>query len=153
MATRSAIIGRLAMNLVGVGGITAVYAPGTATGVQEMPEELTSWPAAVLLPGESPVIPGNWERQTWTVNGSVWTTGKPRGERVRQLTDLQDDILAAFRVPDLTVVDAAVQSCVLREFSPIGNEQWSVHPEAPWYLVLRFALELKVNRSVTYGPA
>lgn len=153
MAAKSAILGRLAMNLVSVGGIKAVYAPGTASGVQELPDDLVVLPSAVLLPGESPVIPGNWERQTWAVNGTIWTGTKPRGERVQELTDMADDILAAFRIPDVTAVDAAVQSVILREFGPIDQRQWSVHPEAGWFLVLPFSLELKVNRSVTYGPA
>lgn len=153
MAAKSVILGRVAMNLVGVGGITAVYAPGTATGVKQLPDELLSFPSAVLLPGESPVIAGNWERQTWTLNGTIWTRTTPRGQRVQELTDLADDILAAFRVPDVTAVDAAVQSVVLREFGPIDQRQWAVNPEAGWFLVLPFVLELKVNRSVTYGPA
>ncbi len=153
MATKSAIIARIAMNLVGVGGIKTVYAPTSTTGVKALPDELTSWPCAVFLPGESPVIPGNWERQTWTINGTVWVRDRPRGERVQELTDLSDDVLGAFRVPDVTAVDAAVQSLVLREFGAISGQQWSRAEGAPWFLVLPFTLEAKVNRSVTYGPA
>lgn len=154
MATKSAILARLAVNLVGVGGIRAVYAPAaSAPGVQALPDVLSSWPAAVFLPGESPIIPGNWERQTWIVNGSIWVTETPRGERVQELTDLSDDVLAAFRQPDVTAIDAAVQSVVLRDFGAIAGQQWQRHQEAPVFLVLPFTLELKVNRSVTYGPA
>ena len=154
MAAKSAIIARVAMNLVGVTGIKAVYAPAAATGVQPIPEVIdTLLPAAVLMAGEHPVIPGNWERQTWILNGTVWTRNAPRGERYTELTDLAELILAAFRVPDVTVVDAAVQSVVLREFGAVSGEQWQRGDGAPWYLVLPFTVEVKVNRPVTYGPA
>lgn len=154
MAAKSAIVARIAMNLVGVTGINAVYAPTTATGVLAVPEEIhQSLPCALLLAGEHPVIPGNWERQTWRLNGSVWTNNAPRAERYQQLTDLAELILAAFRVPDTTAVDPAVQSVLLTSFDPIGGQQWQRGDNAPWYLVLPFTLEVKVNRSVTYGPA
>lgn len=154
MATKSAIIARVAMNLVGVGIIKIVYAPAAATGVHPLPDDIgLTLPAALLLAGDAPVIPGNWERQTWDLTGRVYVRDAPRGERYQELTDLADDILAAFRVPDTTAVDAAVQSVVLTEFGAITGEQWQRGDNAPWYLVLPFTVQVKVNRSVTYGPA
>lgn len=152
MAAKSAIIADIATNLVG-GSFKGIYAPAAATGVKEIPNDLTAWPSAVLLPGDSPVIAGNWERQTWRIDGTVWTTDEPRGQRVRELTDLADEVLAAFRVGTAQTVDAAVQSVVLLEFGAIDGRQWRRGEGAPWFLVLPFTLEAKVNRSVVYGPA
>jgi hypothetical protein len=154
MATKSAVLARVAVNLTEVASLTAIYAPAASPpSVQELPELLTSWPCAILLPGEAPVIPGHWERQTWNVAGSIWVTEQPRGERVQQLTDIADEVLAAFRVPNVTAVDAGVQSVILTGFGAITGQQWTRGDGAPWFLVLPFSLELKVNRSVTYGPA
>lgn len=153
MATKSAIIARIALNLVGVGTIRAVHAPAASGAVLAIPEQLSTVPAAMLLAGDSPVIPGQWERQTWMINGSVWMGDKPRGERVTELTDLGELVLAAFRQPDVTAVDEAVQSVVLTEVGAITSQQWTRGDTAPWFLVLPFTLEVKVNRSVTYGPA
>ena len=152
MATKSAILAAIATNLVG-GTIKAIYAPAAATGVEEIPDDLVTLPAAVLLPGDSPVIPGNWERQTWAINGTIWMQDQPRGQRVQELTDISDEVLAAFRSNTTQTVDAAVQSLVLTEIGAIDGRQWRRGEGAPWFLVLPFTLEAKVNRSVVYGPA
>lgn len=153
MATKSAVLAAIATNLVSVGGIKAVYAPAAATGVKEMPDSLTVFPSAVFLPGDAPLIVGNWERQTWTINGSIWVTDQPRGQRVQELTDLSDDVITAFRVVNASATDAAVQSVVLMELGAIEGRQWSRGDGAPWFFVLPFTLQAKVNRSTTYGPA
>lgn len=151
MATKSAILAAIAANLVGVGGIKAVFAPAPTTGVQEIPDTLEVWPSAVFLPGDAPVIPGNWERQTWAISGTVWMRDQPRGQAVQELTDLSDDVLAAFRSVGASATDAAVQSVVLLGFDAIEGRQWIRGENAPWFLVLPFRLEAKVNRSTTYS--
>lgn len=153
MAAKSAILAAIAANLVGVGSIKAIFAPAATTGVQEIPATLETFPAAVFLPGDSPVIPGSWERQTWTIAGSIWVRDAPRGQVVQQLTDISDDVLAAFRVVNASLVDAAVQSVILTGFDAIVGQQWIRGENAPWFLVLPFHLDAKVNRSTTYGPA
>lgn len=153
MAAKSAILAAIATNLVSIASIKAVFAPATATGVKIIPDALIVFPSAVLLPGDSPLIVGNWERQTWTINGSIWVTDQPRGQRVQELTDLSDDVIDAFRVVNASATDAAVQSVVIRELGAITAQQWTRGDGAPWFLVLPFTLEAKVNRSVTYGPA
>lgn len=153
MAAKSAILATIAANLVGVGTIKDVFAPAATTGVKVMPDDLDVFPSAVILPGDAPVIPGYWERQTWAVNGTIWVRDQPRGDRVKELTDLADDVIAAFRVPATTATDAAVQSVILTEIGAIDGRQWRRGDGAPWFLVLPFTLEVKVNRSVTYGPA
>ncbi len=153
MATKSAIIAAIATNLVGVGSIKDVYAPAATTGVKVIPDSLVTFPSAVFLPGDSPLIVGNWERQTWTINGSIWVTDQPRGQRVQELTDLSDDVITAFRIVNASATDAAVQSVVLLELGAITGQQWQRGDGAPWFLVLPFTLQAKVNRSTTYGPA
>jgi hypothetical protein len=155
MATRSAVFATVARNIVGVGGIKAVYSPGATTGVQRIPVSMETVPAAVFLPDPTEVIPGNAERQTWLVRASVWMTDGPQWERVMELHDLADTILSAFRAPTYrpSTTDSRVQSMVIREFSGIVRQQWQEGAEMPWFFVLPFVIELKVNVSATYGPA
>lgn len=155
MATRSAIFAQVARNLVGVSTIKAVHAPGATTGVTRIPDSLDTTPAAVLLPDPTEVIPGNAERQTWLIDGSIWMADGPEWERVMALHDMADDVLGALRAPTFrpSSVDSRVQSVVVREFSAIERSQWQEGRELPWYFVLPFVIELKVNVSAQYGPA
>jgi hypothetical protein len=154
MATRGAIIAQLARNAIPIPGLKAIYAPEEATGVKRIPDSLSTLPAAVFLPGATTIMPASWERQTWIIRGSIWTGETPRGERVAELVDLQDSILGVFRVPveKLTTIDPAVQSVLVTEFDLISVQQWQARAELPFYLVMPFTIEMKVNRPVTYGP-
>lgn len=158
MATKTAIIARVALNLVGITGLKTVYSAGATSGpsgkVLELPDEIApSLPAAVLLSNEGPIIPGPWERQTWTLHGTIWAPSRPRGESYRRLVDIGDLVVLALQQPDVTAVDQAVQSVVLTGFDAIQGMQWNRGADAPWYLVLPFTIEAKVNRPATYGPA
>lgn len=155
MANRSAIFAQVARNLVGVGGLKAVYTTGETTGVQRIPDELQAVPAAVLLPDPAEVIPGNAERQTWLIDGAIWVSDGPEWERVMELHDMADPVLAALRAPTYrpSTVDERIQSLVIREFQAIERSQWQEGAQLPWYFVMPFVIELKANVSATYGPA
>lgn len=159
MADASAIIDKIAAIGRDVAGINdeAVYGPGggTVTGVKELPDDIgVALPAFLMLQGEGAIIPGSWERQTWTLEGSVWVEYLPRGERYRQLVDLREPVQTAFRAKSKGgLVDTAVQSVLLTGFGRIEGRQWARGEQAPWYLVLPFSIEVKVNRAVTYLPA
>jgi hypothetical protein len=161
MAAKSLIISAIAAIGLDVVGINdeAVYGPsGAVTGVKEVPEDIgVALPAFLMLPGEGEVIPGSWERQTWTLDGTIWTSYEPRGENVRLLTDFQELVLAAFRAKSKGFLaahgDSGVQSALFTGFRPIEGRQWQRRESAPWYLVLPFSIEVKVNRAVTYQSA
>lgn len=159
MAAKSAIVDGIAAIFLDVAGINpeAVYGPGggTVTGVKELPEDIgVAMPACLLLDGGGSVIPGNAERQTWTLEGSIWVEYSPRGERYRQLVDLQEPVLAAFRAKSKGgLVDLGVQSVLITESRPIEGRQWVRGENAPTYLVYPFAVEVKVNRAVTYAAS
>ena len=153
---RSDVMAAIAAELLTVTGIKAVYAAGATTGVKEIPEVIdTLLPAAVFMPGDAPVIPGNWERQTWNITGTIWTRSAPRGERYRELLDLAEPILGTYRTVSAAVKasDTDIQQLILKEFGAISGEQWQRGDGAPWYLVLPFTVEVKVNRSTNYSIA
>lgn len=154
MASKSAIITAIATNFVGITGLRTVYAPKAGTGVKQIPDDISpSLPACVLLANDAPIIPGSWERQTWNLQGTIWTRESPRGERYEELIDIGDAILLAIQQPNVTGVDPAVQSVLLTEFGQIVSSQWQRGDNAGWFLVLPFTIEAKVNRVATYGPA
>lgn len=162
MATKSEIIDAIAAVGLLVSGIKVVYGPGkgTTANVHELPDNIAegAFPAFVLVDGDSPIIPGSWERQTWTLEGSLWASGEtPRGERYRDLLDLTEPLHAAFRGFGERygkVADPAVQSVLVTEFRQIEGRTW-IRPQqgvsTPVYLVMPLAIEVKVNRSVQYG--
>jgi hypothetical protein len=158
MADKSAIIDAIAAIGLDVTGINsaAVYGPGggTVAGVKELPDDIgVALPAFLMLAGDGEVISGNWERQTWTLVGEIWVDYTPRGVRYRELVDLQEPVLAAFRAKSKGgLADTAVQSVLFTGFDRIEGRKWS--PDAAnWYLVMPFTVEVKVNRAVTYLPA
>lgn len=159
MADKSVIIDTIAAIGADVTGINdeAVYGAGSGsvTGVKELPDDIgIALPAFMVLDGGGEVIPGNWERQTWRLEGSVWVEYKPRGERYRQLVNFQELVLAAFRAKSKGgSADPAVQSVLITEFKAIEGRQWQRGEAAPIYLVLPFTVEVKVNRAVTYSAA
>lgn len=162
MADKAVIMDAIAAIGLDVSGINdeAVYAAGTGsvTGVKELPDDIgVALPAFLVLAGDVTVIPGNWERQTWIFEASVWTSYQPRGERYRELVNLQEPLLAAFRAKAKGFLaahgDTGVQSSLALRFGQIEGRQWQRGEHAPWYLVLPAEIELKVNRAVTYLPA
>jgi hypothetical protein len=166
MATRAQIVNAIAAIQLDIVGVNehAVYGPGglgAPDGVKEIPDDISvSLPAFLLLDGDEEIITNPRERQTWTLEGTVWVEYSPRGERYRQLVDLREPIQAAFRAKskgNLAVhADPDVQSAVLTGFGRVDGRQWNRGtPEAPgaWYLVLPYSIEVKVNRTVTYLPA
>ncbi len=154
MAAKSAIIARVALNLVSIPLLKAVYAPAATGLVKEIPNDISvAMPCAMFLANDSPVIPGSWQRETWTLGGSIWSPESPRGQSYRQLVDIADAVLLALQQPDVTAVDIAVQSVILTGFSAIEGRQWNRGETSPWYLVLPFSVDVKVNRPATYGPA
>ena len=162
MADTATIIDAVAAIGLTVDGIkdTAIYGPGSGNvdGVRELPEDIgVALPAFLMLEGEADIIPGSWERQTWTLAGSVWVEYLPRGERYRQLVNMREPIQAAFRAHSKGgLADAAVQSVLLTGFGQIAGRQWNRGtPDQPgaWFLVLPFSVEVKVNRAVAYQPA
>jgi len=158
MANESAILDAIAAVGLDVEGLNAeaIYSLGggnPAAGVKDLPDDIGAGglPAFVVTDGGIEVIPGSWERTTWTVEATVWVEYSPRGERVRSLLDLRDPIRAAFRAKDKAGgVDAGVQSLLITGTERIEGRQWQRLPSAPWYLVLPFSIEVKVNRAVTY---
>lgn len=153
---RSDALAAIAAELVGITGIKAIYSAAKTTGVNEIPDDISvALPAAILLANDTPIIPGNWERQTWTINGSIWTRNQPRGECYRELIDLIEPILGTYRAVGAAVkaADSDIQSLVVTSFGAISGQQWTRGEAAPWYLVLPFTLEAKVNRSVNYSIA
>lgn len=160
MADKSLIIDTIAKLGASVSGINAeaVYGPGGAVaGVKQLPEDIgAALPAFMVLDAGGPIIPGNWERQTWNLEGSIWVEYEPRGERYKQIVDLAEPTLAAFRnTAEIAAraVDTAVQSVLIVEFRAIEGRQWHRRENAPWYLVLPFVIEVKVNRAVAYVAA
>lgn len=157
MVLRSAVIDKVCAIGAAVDGIKAAYGPnGTVQPlVKGIPKDLgNTVPALLMLQGEVPIIPGNWERQTWTLNGTIWVRDDvQRHERYRELIDLADPIIAAYRTAGgpSQAVDPDVQSVVLKSFSAIEGRQWGREQTAPWYLVMPFEVEIKVNRSTAYG--
>jgi len=159
MADKSVIVDTIAAIGLDVAGINAeaVYGPGSGqvAGVKELPDDIgVSLPAFVMLAGEGSVIPGSWERQTWLLEGQIWTEYSPRGERYRGLVDLQEPVLAAFRAKSKGGrADTGVQSALITQFGEIEGRRWQPGENAPWYLVMTFRVEVKVNRAVIYLPA
>ncbi len=159
MAVESAILDGIAAIGLDVAGLNheAIYSlgGGSLAGVKDLPEDIgTALPAFVVTDGGTAVIAGSWERTTWTVEASVWVEYSPRGERVRSLLDLREPIRAAFRAKGKGgSIDPAVQSVLITGTEPIEGRQWVRRENAPWYLVMPFSIEVKVNRAVTYTPA
>lgn len=162
MATKVQIIDAIARVGTTVAGIHDVYAPGGggAAGVKELPDNIAEggFPAMVLVDGDSPIISGSWERQTWTLEGSIWASGEtPRGERYRELLDLAEPIHAAFVATGEVygkAADTAVQSVLITEFRQIEGRTWQrpqMNVVVPVYLVMPFAVEVKVSRARVYG--
>lgn len=156
MALRSAVIDKVCALGAAVAGIKVAYGPnGTVEAtVKGIPKDLgNTLPALLMLQGEVPIIPANWERQTWTLNGTVWVRDDTRHERYRELVDLVEPLIAAYRLSGAAVqaVDPDVQSVVMKSFGAVEGRQWARGETAPWYLVLPFEIEAKVNRSVAYG--
>lgn len=164
MATDALILDAIAASLLAVDGLNAeaVYSAGTTAGVtagvKELPDDIgVALPATVIGVGDDVRGGGSGqERQTWTVEGSVWVSSAPRGERYRQLVLLKEPIAAAiaqYSKGNLAVHgDTAVQSVGPGvTFGGIAWRQWSRTADATWFLVLPFELEVKVNRPRTYG--
>ena len=168
MAGRLRIINAIAavqLDIVGVNA-DAVYGPGgdgTVPGVKELPDDIgVALPAFLMLDGEDELAEGptgGRERQTWTLQGSVWTEYTPRAERWRELIGLHEPIRAAFRAKskgNLAVhADLDVQSVILTGFGQVEGRRWFAGPAeaAPTYLVLPYTLEVKVNRTAPYVAA
>lgn len=157
----SVILDGIAAIALPVNGLNdqAVYSlggGGTIAGVKDLPDDIATngLPAFVVTDGGTSIIPGPWERTTWTVEASVWVEYSPRGSRVRTLLDLREPIRQAYREHAKGgLVDPVVQSVLITETGRIEARQWRRGENAPWYLVLPFEIEVKVNRAVSYAPA
>lgn len=161
MASDGAILNAIAAIGRDVAGINdnAIYSlggGGTVAGVKDLPDDIAmnGFPAFVVMDGGTEIIPGSWERTTWTIEASVWVEYSPRGERVRGLLNLREPIRAAFRAKAKGGnADAAVQSVLITGTGAIETRQWRRVENAPTYLVLPISIEVKVNRAVTYVAA
>lgn len=163
MANESAILDGIAAIVTPVTGINAdaIYSLGGGgtdgiAGVKDLPDDIAAggFPAFVVTDGGTEIIPGSWERTTWTVEAALWVEYSPRGERLRQLLNLREPIREAFRDHSKGgLVDDAVQSVLITSTGAIEGRQWRRADNAPWYLVLPFSIEVKVNRAATYVPA
>lgn len=161
MADDSVILDAIAAIGFDVAGLNdeAIYSlggGGTIEGVKDLPDDIAmgGFPAFVVTDGGTEIIPGSWERTTWTLEASVWVEYSPRGSRVRQLLNLREPIRAAFRAKAKGGnADPAVQSVLITGTGAVEARQWRKGDNAPWYLVLPLSVEAKVNRAVTYVPA
>lgn len=154
------ILDEIAATFLGVAGLNddAVYSAGGGeiVGVKDLPDRLAdgAFPAVVVLSGEKSIIPGPWERTTWTVEASVWVPDiAPRSEAYRTLLAVEEPIRQAFRAHDRAgASDPAVQSVLITGTDAIVGRQWARGDAQPWFLVLPISFEVKVNRAVQYQP-
>lgn len=161
MATEAEILDAVAAIALPVSGLNpeAVYSlgGGSLAGVKDLPDDIAmnGLPAFVVTDGGTEIIPGSWERTTWTLEGAVWAEyGPARGERTRQLLNLREPLRAAYRAHARGgLADDVVSSVLVTSTGAIEARQWRRGDAAPWYLVLPFSIEVKVNRAVTYVPA
>ncbi len=161
MADESVILDHIAAIGLEVAGLNhdAIYSlggGGTVAGVKDFPDDIANGglPAFVVTDGGTEIIPGSWERTTWTVEASVWVENSSRGERLRSLLNLREPIRAAFRAKAKGgLADPVVQSVLITGTGSFEYRQWQRREGAPIYLVLPFSIEVKVNRAVTYTPA
>ena len=157
----STILDAIAAVAIDVAGLNndAIYSAGGGeiAGVKDIPDNLAdgAFPAVVVMGADKAIIPGSWERTTWTVELSVWVPDlPPRGEVYRDLVDLEEPIREAFRTKARAgVADPAVQAVLVTEVGRINGRQWVRGDNQPWFLVLPFSLQVTVNRAVTYRPS
>lgn len=155
---QSAILDGIAAVVLGVPGLNdqAVYSAGGGTNqlVRDLPDNLADGglPAVVVLGGPKEIIPGSWERTSWTVELSVWREMTPLGEMYRFFLDVEEPIREAFRKAPVNAIDPAVQSLLVTGVGRVERRQWPVSDTGPRFAVLPFELEVKVNRSVSYRP-
>lgn len=141
-------------------GVYSLGGGGTVAGVKDLPDDIgVALPAFLVVDAGQQVIPGNWERTAWTLEATHWFEHGLDGERLRRILRARLAVRAAFRakskgnIAALPAPDPAVQSVLITAASRPETRTWTGGENQPQYLVVTYAIEVKVSRAVVYGTA